>query len=189
MRQVIKWMDVTCFSSQSSELWNSVSVNLLLEVYIYIYFKLHGLSPRANYTDRATVACRRSDCQLFADRGCHVISVTDPYGRILGFLDRSFWRYILPPSSGSTLRMEAESSCETLVFRHSAERRQSEQPTHLSGNLITYVRHVFLADDRELHFPLDDEKMLLQFLRPCKYYPKSAYEKVSNGGGSIWLVQ
>jgi hypothetical protein len=51
--------------------------------------KLHGLSPRANYTDRVTAACRRSDCQLFADRGCHVVSVTDPYGRILGFLDRS----------------------------------------------------------------------------------------------------
>jgi hypothetical protein len=26
--------------------------------------KLHGLSPRANYTDRATAACRRNDCQL-----------------------------------------------------------------------------------------------------------------------------
>jgi hypothetical protein len=25
----------------------------------------------------------------FADRGCHVVSVTDIYGRILGFLDRS----------------------------------------------------------------------------------------------------
>jgi hypothetical protein len=51
--------------------------------------KLHGLSPRANYTDRATAACRRSDYQLFADRGCHVVSATDPYGCILGFLDRS----------------------------------------------------------------------------------------------------
>jgi CBS-domain-containing membrane protein len=28
----------------------------------------------------------------FADRGWHVVSVTDPYGRILGFLDRS--RYV-----------------------------------------------------------------------------------------------
>jgi hypothetical protein len=27
--------------------------------------------------------------QTFADRWCHVISVTDPYGRILGFLDWS----------------------------------------------------------------------------------------------------
>jgi hypothetical protein len=26
--------------------------------------------------------------QAFADRGCHVVSVTDPYSRILGFLDR-----------------------------------------------------------------------------------------------------
>jgi hypothetical protein len=25
----------------------------------------------------------------FSDRGCHVVIVTDPYGRILGFLDRS----------------------------------------------------------------------------------------------------
>jgi hypothetical protein len=58
---------------------------------------LHGLSPRENYTERATAACRRSDCQLFADRGCHVVRVTDPYGRILGFLDRS--RYFLSSSS------------------------------------------------------------------------------------------
>jgi CBS-domain-containing membrane protein len=25
----------------------------------------------------------------FADKGCHVVSVMDPYGRILGFIDRS----------------------------------------------------------------------------------------------------
>jgi hypothetical protein len=25
----------------------------------------------------------------FADSGCHVVSVTDPYGRIPGFLDKS----------------------------------------------------------------------------------------------------
>jgi hypothetical protein len=31
--------------------------------------KLHGLSPRANYTDRATTACRRSDCQLLRIEG------------------------------------------------------------------------------------------------------------------------
>jgi hypothetical protein len=51
--------------------------------------KLHGLSPRANYTDQATAVSRRSDCQLFTNRGCHVVSVTDPYGRILAFLDMS----------------------------------------------------------------------------------------------------
>jgi hypothetical protein len=31
--------------------------------------KLHGLSPRPNYTDRATAACRRSDCQLLRIEG------------------------------------------------------------------------------------------------------------------------
>jgi hypothetical protein len=31
--------------------------------------KLHGLSPRANYTDRAIAACRRSDCQLVRIEG------------------------------------------------------------------------------------------------------------------------
>jgi hypothetical protein len=31
--------------------------------------KLHGLSPRANYTDRATAACRRSDFQLLRIEG------------------------------------------------------------------------------------------------------------------------
>jgi hypothetical protein len=29
----------------------------------------------------------------FADRGCHIVSVTDPYGRILGFLDRSRYSF------------------------------------------------------------------------------------------------
>jgi hypothetical protein len=36
---------------------------------ILIIKKLHGLSPRANYTDRATAACRRSDCQLVRIEG------------------------------------------------------------------------------------------------------------------------
>jgi hypothetical protein len=59
--------------------------------------KLHGLSPRANYTDRATAACRRSDCQLLRiEGGCHVVSVTDPYDRILGFLDRSRYYQVAP---------------------------------------------------------------------------------------------
>jgi hypothetical protein len=31
--------------------------------------KFHGLSPRANYTDRATAACRLSDCQLLRIEG------------------------------------------------------------------------------------------------------------------------
>jgi hypothetical protein len=51
---------------------------------------LRGLIPRANCTNRTTAACQRILCQLFADRGCQVVSVTGPYGRILDFLD---WRF------------------------------------------------------------------------------------------------
>jgi hypothetical protein len=31
--------------------------------------KLHGLSPRANCTDRATATCWQSDCQLLRIKG------------------------------------------------------------------------------------------------------------------------
>jgi hypothetical protein len=30
----------------------------------------------------------------FADRGCYVVSVTDPYSRILGFLDRNRYFFL-----------------------------------------------------------------------------------------------
>jgi hypothetical protein len=65
---------------------HSVSTNSAIKT------KLCGFSPRVNYTDRATATCRRSWCQLLPDIGCHVVSATDPHGRILGSLDRS--RYI-----------------------------------------------------------------------------------------------
>jgi hypothetical protein len=46
----------------------------LFDIYIYTHpgqktNKLHGLSPRANYTDQATAACRRSDCKLLPIEG------------------------------------------------------------------------------------------------------------------------
>jgi hypothetical protein len=39
----------------------------------------------------------------FVDRGCHVVSATDPYGHILGFLDRSCYFFL--PSSSSVVLM------------------------------------------------------------------------------------
>jgi hypothetical protein len=48
--------------------------------------KLRGLSLRANYTDCCLSA---KLVPTFTYRGCHVVSVTDPYGRILVFLDRN----------------------------------------------------------------------------------------------------
>jgi hypothetical protein len=51
--------------------------------------KLHGLSPRANYTDRATAACRRSDCQRMQIEGATWSAWRIPPAVFLGFLDRS----------------------------------------------------------------------------------------------------
>jgi hypothetical protein len=51
----------------------TLKLELKKNIYIYIYLyktnKLHGLSPRENYTYRATAACRRSDCQLLRIKG------------------------------------------------------------------------------------------------------------------------
>jgi hypothetical protein len=57
--------------------------------------KLRGLSPRANYSDSRLSA---KLVPTFANRGCHLVSVTDPYGRSLGFLDRSryFFSQVAP---------------------------------------------------------------------------------------------
>jgi hypothetical protein len=52
--------------------YRGAQLSSLLHVNVYVTHnllnvlvkKLHGLSRRANYTDRATAACRRSDCQL-----------------------------------------------------------------------------------------------------------------------------
>jgi hypothetical protein len=43
--------------------------------------KLRDFSPQANYTDRATAACRRNLAPTFVDRGCRVVRPTDPHGR------------------------------------------------------------------------------------------------------------
>jgi hypothetical protein len=59
---------------------------------VLIYLK----KKKTPWSESASELYRPSDRRLsakclptFADRGCHVVSVTDLYGRILGFLDRS----------------------------------------------------------------------------------------------------
>jgi hypothetical protein len=54
------------------------------------------IKKKTPWSESASELYRPSDRRLpakwlptFADRGSHVVSVTDPYGRILGFLDRS----------------------------------------------------------------------------------------------------
>jgi hypothetical protein len=51
----------------------------------------------------------------FADRGCHVVSVTNPYGRILGFLDRSRY-FSIKYSSVVLMRLSGSRSRPTTFF-------------------------------------------------------------------------
>jgi hypothetical protein len=64
-------------------------IRLMITLLLLLLKKLHGLSPRANYTRTSDRRLSAKRLPTFADKGCHVVSVTDPYGRILGFLDRS----------------------------------------------------------------------------------------------------
>jgi hypothetical protein len=97
--------------------------------------KLHCLSPRANYTDRATAVCRWSECQIFADSECHVVSVTDPYGRILGFLDRSRY-FSINSSSVVLMRLSGPRSRPTTSFSGIAGNR-----TRASGSVVKNSDH------------------------------------------------
>jgi CBS-domain-containing membrane protein len=40
----------------------------------------------------------------FAEKGCHVVSVTDTYGRILGFLDQSYAKQVMPSACKNDAR-------------------------------------------------------------------------------------
>jgi hypothetical protein len=64
----------------------------------YLIFELWNTKTNKQppWSESASELHRPSDRRLsakwlvtFADRGCHMVSVTEPYGRILDFLDRS----------------------------------------------------------------------------------------------------
>jgi hypothetical protein len=65
-------LSIDLYNSQnglSRSIWDRTLCHYRASIYIYIYIyiykrKLHGLSPRSNYTNQATASYRRSDCQL-----------------------------------------------------------------------------------------------------------------------------
>jgi hypothetical protein len=61
-----------------------------------------GNKTQTPWSESASELYRPTDHRLsakwlptFADKGCHVVSVTDPYGRILDFLDRSRYFFFI----------------------------------------------------------------------------------------------
>jgi hypothetical protein len=73
----------------------------------------------------------------FADRGCYVVSVTDPYGRILGFLDRSCYFFVqVAPQLYS--RGEVDPVPDPLLIRKS---RSDGNQTWTSGSVVRNSDH------------------------------------------------
>jgi hypothetical protein len=62
------YFSCTCSRSPRVQISYRYSYSMLHSIFID-KTKLHGLSQRASYTDRATAACRRSDCQLLRIEG------------------------------------------------------------------------------------------------------------------------
>jgi hypothetical protein len=52
----------------------------------------------------------------FEEKGCHVVSVTDPYGRILDFLDTGAATFLLSSSSVVLTRLSGPRSRPTTFF-------------------------------------------------------------------------
>jgi hypothetical protein len=72
-----------------SQIWAPQYIHLLGFVVFTVLLKIpwsESASELYRPSDRRLSAKRLPTC---ADRECYVVSVTDPYGRILGFLDRS----------------------------------------------------------------------------------------------------
>jgi hypothetical protein len=74
----------------TSKLMNRFRLNSILQVYNKIHKKNSVVSARKRTipTERPPLVSEVS-ANFFVDRWCHVVSVTNPHGRILGFLDRS----------------------------------------------------------------------------------------------------
>jgi hypothetical protein len=67
----VYWMNGSCIG-WIVDILNSQIIIWWMEEWIAWFIlkkKLHGMSPLAKYTDRATAACRQSDCQLLLIEG------------------------------------------------------------------------------------------------------------------------
>jgi hypothetical protein len=98
------WLVSSCLSASFSSSFSSFlhfRINRFLFIFAFVStfhspfprLSISSLFKKTPWPQSASEIYRTSDrrlsAQLFADRGCHVVSVTNPYVRILAFLDRS----------------------------------------------------------------------------------------------------
>lgn len=62
-------------------------------------------------------------------------------------------------------------------LKEKAAKELRETPDVVPGAL-SELRELLAKDDK-IYFKTDDDKVLIMYLRPCKFYAKSAYELVS----------
>jgi hypothetical protein len=101
-------------------LWHLMFISYLI-IACYVA-SIGDKEKKTPWSESASELYRPNDRRLsakwlptFADRGCHVVSVMDPYGRILGFLHRS--RYFSISSSSVVLtRLSGPRSRPTTFF-------------------------------------------------------------------------
>lgn len=53
--------------------------------------------------------------------------------------------------------------------------KELRESPEVAGPAVDRLREL-LAEDKDLVVPMDNDAWLVRFLRPCKYYPESAYE-------------
>jgi CBS-domain-containing membrane protein len=71
---------------REEEQWAKISIDRKRSSYIEKDKRSESVSELYRPSDRCLSATL---VPTFADRGCHVVGVMDPYSHILGFLDRS----------------------------------------------------------------------------------------------------
>jgi hypothetical protein len=80
----------------------------------------------------------------FADRGCHAVSATDPYGRVLGFLDQSrYFFFQVAPQLYSQVRMDL--APDQLLLRSDRARNRTRTSGSIARNSDTHNIKMFLG--------------------------------------------
>ena len=71
--------------------------------------------------------------------------------------------------------------CLNKEISEAARKKALEELRETPENVANGLKELrqIVIDDGKLNYDLSDE-MLMIFLRPCKFYPKSAFELVSN---------
>jgi hypothetical protein len=105
---------------------------------------------------------------IFADRGCHVVSVTNPYGRIFGFIERSsnFFFQVVPQ-----LNSRAEWTPRYMKIYISKLWRIMSKLTALPKRIFQQKSQVFTTNfpRRCLHVQLS------QTMSTCSTFPDSVF--------------